>query len=258
MYNEEQIISKWMADMYDQFTLDTSDTAFALSLIGKEPRNTLEIACGSGRILVPLAQAGHNVTGLDFDECMLERISEKAAGLKNIAWHKSDVISDTWGKGYDVVLLAGNFLFNIVSDMEYHQAQALLIQKSADALVSGGHLFIDYGYTLHPEKWFINPNENVIWKGTDRDGTYGKMSLLGSTFDAQSGMNYFTRRFEMTLSDGTSFTKDIPSKKHFVTLEQIHDWLKMAGLEIEEEYGDYNKNPISETTSRAILWARKN
>ena len=45
--------------------------------------------------------------------------------------------------------------------------------------------------------------------------------------------------------------------KHFASLEEIHDWLAASGLVIEEEYGDYARSPIGETTNRAIIWARK-
>lgn len=34
-------------------------------------------------------------------------------------------------------------------------------------------------------------------------------------------------------------------------------WLETAGFEVEKIYGDYMKNPISETTNKAIIWARK-
>ncbi|HIR56149.1 MAG TPA: class I SAM-dependent methyltransferase, partial [Candidatus Gallacutalibacter pullicola] len=81
MYNEEKIISKWIADMYDYNETDITDVEFALSVIGTNPKRILEIACGSGRILVPLGKAGHLVTGLDFDEYMLSKISKKSKGM---------------------------------------------------------------------------------------------------------------------------------------------------------------------------------
>lgn len=243
--------------MYDHDLTDISDVEFALSVIGKKPKRILEIACGSGRILVPLAKAEHIVTGLDFDECMLSKISAKINGMKNITWRKSDVINDDWGIGYDVVMLAANFLFNIISDMDYDKAQALVIQKSADALVSGGHIYIDYGYTLHPETWFGNSTEHVVWQGTDSKENTGKMVLLNSTFDKETGLNKFVRRFELALADGSIIKQDIPSVKHFATLDQIYNWLHLSGFDVEEEYGDYARNPISEKTNRAIIWARK-
>ena len=83
------------------------------------------------------------------------------------------------------------------------------------------------------------------------------MTLLKSSFDSKTGLHKFIRRFELLLSDGTEIKQDIPSTKHFATLEQIHQWLEVYGFIVEKEYGDYSKNPISEMTNRAIIWARK-
>ncbi|HCL04442.1 MAG TPA: hypothetical protein DHW61_18880 [Lachnoclostridium phytofermentans] len=257
LFKEKPTISKWIADMYEQDATDTNDVEFLLSVIGPKPKRILEIACGSGRILVPLAKAGHVVTGLDFDSYMLSKIDSKTEGLSNIFWYKADVINDDWGNDYNIVVIAGNFLFNIISDMDYEKAQKLLIDKSAKSLVSGGIIYIDYGYTLHPEYWFDDPSERVIWEGTDSDGNTGKMILFGSTFDKETETVKSIRRFELHCISGEIIKQDIDVVKHFATLEQIHSWLSSTGFIIEEEYGDYNCNPISETTSRAIIKARK-
>jgi len=45
--------------------------------------------------------------------------------------------------------------------------------------------------------------------------------------------------------------------KHIPTLLQVHEWLDKAGFKIVSEYGDYNGNQISETTHKAIIWAKK-
>lgn len=256
MYNEKNIIAQWNADMYDLNETDTDDVTFALMLMGKAPQKVLEIACGSGRFLIPMARAGHDVTGLDFDEYMLKKISHKITDEK-IKWHKADVIYDDWGTGFDVVILGANFLFNIVSDMNYEQAQELMIRKSAAALALGGHIFVDCGYTKNPEKWFHNPKPNIVWEGTDSHGNFGKMMLLESVYDAETRTNRFIRRFEMTLADGSTLVQEIPSEKHFASLEQIHKWLEEAGFVIEQECGDYQGHPISEITNRAIVWAKK-
>lgn len=83
------------------------------------------------------------------------------------------------------------------------------------------------------------------------------MILLDSTYDAESRINKFVRRFEMVLADGSTLVQEIPSEKHFASLDQICQWLAQAGFVIERECGDYQGNPISETTHRAIIWARK-
>lgn len=256
MYNEKDIIAQWNADMYDLNETYVDDVEFVLMLMGTTPKKVLEIACGSGRFLVPVAKAGHDVTGLDFDEYMLEKIAHKITNEK-IKWHKADVIYDDWGSGFDVVTLGANFLFNIVADMNYEQAQKLMIQKSAGALAVGGHIFVDYAYTHYPEKWFSNPDSNIIWEGTDSHGNFGKMVLLDNTYDTESRIARFVRRFDMILADGSTLVQEIPSEKHFAALDQIHKWLDEAGFVIEQECGDYQGNLISETTDRAIIWAGK-
>lgn len=93
MYNEKDIIAQWNADMYDLNETCTDDVELALTLMGAAPKKVLEIACGSGRFLVPVAKAGHDVTGLDFDEYMLKRIAHKITNEK-VKWHKADVVYD--------------------------------------------------------------------------------------------------------------------------------------------------------------------
>ena len=255
MFNEKPIISKWVADMYDQKVTETNDVEFLLSVIGQESKKILEVCCGSGRILVPLARAGHDVTGFDTDEFMLSKIPE------NIQWRKADAVHDNWGTGFDVVVLAGNILYNIVSDMDYAKAQELFIRKAAAALAPGGHVYIDYnpgGSKLtRLEESHESSGEWVVWEGTDSDGNFGRMILLGGSYDAVTQLDSFTRRFELTLKNSEKITQDIPCVKHFAPLDQLHGWLRDAGFIIEQEYSDYNRNPIDENSSRVIIYARK-
>jgi len=250
LFNEKPIISKWVADLYDQKVTETKDVEFLLSVIdepseqerrcggaernfpGKTPKRVLEVCCGSGRILVPLAKAGHVVTGFDADEFMLAKIPPKAEGLGNIRWRAADAVRDDWGTGFDFVVLFGNILYNIVSDMDYAKSQELFIQKAASALVPGGHVLIEYspgGYCLADPNYVPDAsgdkNDWVVLEGTDGDGVYGKMILLaGGDYDRETRLSRFTRRFELTLRNGERITQDIPCVKHFAPLELLHGW----------------------------------
>jgi len=261
LFNEKIIISKWIADIYDQKVTETEDIDFLLSVVGKQPKKILEIACGSGRILVPLAKAGHTVTGIDADTFMLDKIQTKATGLENIKWHAADAIHDDWGSGFDVVVLAGNILYNIVSDMDYKEAQELFIKKAASAFAPGGYIFISYspgGHSLTK----VEPSQThdgsfVVWEGTDSNGNYGKMTLLGGSYDAETRLNKFVRRFDLTLANGEQIHQEIDSVKHAATLMQLHNWLHDSGFIIELECEDYDKTPINENSSEVKIYARK-
>ena len=264
MINEKNIIAKWNADIYDKNVTETDDVDFILSVIGSTPKKVLEVCCGSGRILVPLARAGHLVSGFDADAFMLDKISAKARGLKNIKWHKADAVYDDWGSGFDVVVLAGDILYNIVSDMKYKKAQELFIKKAAAALVTGGYIYIAYspgGFTLNnPGESFDESDKNEVewsWEGADNDGNFGKASLMSGSYDAATGMSKFKRLFELTLSSGQKISQEIDCEKHFATLEQIHSWLADAGFVIELECEDLDRNPITDDSTDVIIYARK-
>ena len=255
MLKEEKIIADWSADMYEIDETGTEDVDFLLACLGMTPKRILEIACGSGRILVPLTKAGHTVVGLDMDEAMLRKIPAKVKGLDNISWQIADAIADDWGTGYDVVVIAGNFLMNIVSKEGPERAQKVLFEKAKLALKPGGMLYIDYNYTFYPEQWYVHSGERIIWEGADNQGTTGRMLLCDSTYDAETGLIRSVRRYELETATGEKIRKKMPSVKHFVKLEQIHTWLSEEGFRIEKEYGDYAGNPIGETTGRAIICA---
>lgn len=255
--NEHNIINSWFADLYDQLETQTDDVEFMLTIIGSKPKNILEVCCGSGRILVPLVMAGHHVTGFDMDEDMMSKIPDKAKDLSNFQFYKADAVSSDWGRDFDIVVLAGNILINIESDMDYKKVQQLFIQKAVDSLKINGYIYLDFNLFAKPEQVFGCKRERIIFEGTDSNGVYGKYIVLGGTFDTVTQICRGQNRTELVTRMGEKIFVEKESIKHIPTLHDIHEWLANTGFSVESEYGNYNGNPISENTSRAIIYAKK-
>jgi len=253
----DKIRSHWYAYIYDEQENQTYDVELMLQILGDTPKNILEVCCGGGRILVPLAKAGHNVVGFDMDEDMMAQMRRKIVGLPNIKYYKADAVYSDWGSTYDVVVLAGNIMINIISDMDYKEAQQLFIRKAANALKDGWHIYLDFDLHAHPEKIFISTKERVHFDGTDDMGVYGRYIGCPGNYDIKTQMAKGKSRTELTLPNGEIYTFERIWEKHIPTLQNVHDWLDSNGFVIEQEYGDYDKNPIGETTHRAIIYARK-
>ena len=134
----------------------------------------LEVGCGGGRICIPLAQAGHIITGFDADEHMLLRCYNRMKGMSNITCYLADALTSDWGSDFDVVVLAGNVLINIETDTDYEKAQQTFIQKAAIALKAGGHLLLDFDLHYDPIRIFNGLGEGSYFKGTDDMGTWGR------------------------------------------------------------------------------------
>src|SRR5215212_11475687 len=99
-----------LARLYDAFPFD-ADLPLYLELAAAEGGRVLEVACGSGRVLVPLARAGHHVVGLDASPHMLARAREKltAAGLGEsgrVRLVQGDMRTFALGEVFDLAVIA--------------------------------------------------------------------------------------------------------------------------------------------------------
>ena len=254
--NISKIESYWDAYIYDKQENYTEDVDFLRDLIGKEPKKILEVACGAGRILAPLARDGHMVTGFDRDENMLSFIEEKL-GDRQAEYYQADALNHDWGNGYDLVVEAANLMINIIAEGDYESAQSLFIRKAADALGQGGCLYLDFNYFIRPEDVYNSDSPRVIFEGFDDHGVYGRYSILSDTYSPATRMLHTETLKEFTLPDGSTHTVRGVSLKHIPTLEQVHGWLEATGLTTKQEFGDYQGGPITESTGRCIILARK-
>src|ERR1700683_2119922 len=75
----------FIAEFYDYIPTVTvrRDLDFYLSAAREYGDAILELGCGTGRVLLPLAREGSNVAGLDISEAMLARCRAKLAGEKD-------------------------------------------------------------------------------------------------------------------------------------------------------------------------------
>ena len=254
----DKYFSHWDADLYDQTETQTEDVELLQRLIGdRKNMNAFEVACGSGRILLPLAHDGHRMTGIDRGNMMIAKLFEKAKGLTGITVIQDDAVVADWGKGYDLVIVAGNILLNIVSDADPLETQRQFIQKAFEALGPGGYLFMDNNGFMHPEPAFNQPGTRMIFDGTDSNGVYGRYMLMDSNYNAATHTCSGKRRWELTAPGEETCSKEELYSKFIPSIAHMKSWVTQAGFSVELSYGDYSGNPIGENTSRAIYWARK-
>ena len=250
--NKDYLLGHWYAYIYDQNEVGLDEVQRILSYLGSEPKNILEVACGTGRISIPLTQAGHNVTGFDIDKHTIARLHEKAGVLPNLNCYTADALSDDWGTGFDAVILAGTVLHNIITDSDYAHAQELFIKKAASCVNSSGYMFINFD-CWGKDKFDVKNkgDEWTIFEGIDDIGTYGKYILVSGESDKETRIDRSGRRYEITPKDGEMFIVERQMIKHFPSYGLVKSWLEKYGWEIEWQ------SPVSENTFHAEIWARK-
>jgi len=112
-----------------------------LAYLGLDPgASILDLACGYGRIAIPLARRGFRVTGLDLSETLLgqARATAAEAGVE-VTWHQGDMRQIPWTEAFDAVI-------NIFSSFGYfatEEENREVLEGVARALRPGGRFLID-------------------------------------------------------------------------------------------------------------------
>lgn len=83
----------------------SGDVAFYLREARKTGGPILELACGTGRIAIPLARAGFEIVGLDKSPLMLRIARGKATGLRKLLFCKGDMERFDLGRRFRLILI---------------------------------------------------------------------------------------------------------------------------------------------------------
>jgi SAM-dependent methyltransferase len=114
------------ADPVDYDHEDSSDdgVAFYAALAAAAGSPVLEVACGTGRVAIPIAKLGFDVTGLDIVPGMLARAREKSAGLP-ARWVDGDARTFDLCEQFRLVFMTGNAFQAFTTNED----QATLLQR---------------------------------------------------------------------------------------------------------------------------------
>jgi ubiquinone/menaquinone biosynthesis C-methylase UbiE len=255
----EDIFDRWYAEYYDSRETQTYDVELMKELLSyKQNQKVLEVCCGTGRILLPLARDGHEMHGIDLGSHMLSRLLQKSDSVDNIHIHKADILNSDWGTGYDTVLLAGNIIINIEGSSNYKADQQRIIQKAYKAIKPGGYLLLDGDGRYHPEEFFKTRDIPItIDISEDSQGVTAKRIFVWSKYNIDTQIWTGKDRFELRTSDGKVYSKEFERLKHIPTVKQMKKWVASTGFDIIHEWGDHYKSRITDKTGRVVIWARK-
>lgn len=107
-------------ELYDLVSApDPAMEEFYVEAAGGAGRQTLDLACGTGRLTLPLARSGAEVTGGDLSEAMLAKARRRAAeeGL-DLSLVSLDMRDFDLGRRFDAVIVAANSLLHLTRTSE--------------------------------------------------------------------------------------------------------------------------------------------
>ncbi len=223
-----------------------ADTAFYLDRLGSASLDVLEPACGSGRALIPLAKAGHRMTGYDASPEMLARAEARCreAGV-NAALSRATFENFEPVQRYEALVLpVGSFTL-----IREARTAHIVLRRFHEALTSGGRLILDVNplsalaETRDDRREWIAPNGDVLTLEGIRTGTHW--------IDQTATRTYRYERWR----DGALIAaeRDVMVQRHW-GFEEMRLALDAAGFAQVSCVGDYGQRGAIGQATRVLTW----
>ncbi len=242
----------WVADLYDTYVTATLDVPFYLAQAAGVTGEALELMCGTGRVSIPLAEAGAHLTCVDASAGMLARLREKLAqrpaAARNITALQADVRDLPLERQFDLVLLP----FHSFSELTAEEDQRRVLASVARLLRDGGR--------------FICPLHNPPVRRATLDGLprlVGRFPLGAGELHVWSVASYDpatriadgVQYYEEYDAAGTMLRKrQLPIRFALLDHERFAEMARAAGLRVAALYGDYALAPFEPEVSPFQVW----
>ncbi len=235
-----------LAALYDQFCPrgQRADFDFYLPLV-MSARSVLDVGCGTGALLQEARDAGHvgRLCGLDPASGMLAQARKRPG----IAWILGDLASTGWDSEFDLIVMTGHAFQVLIEDDELRRSLAAI----RSALTDDGRFVFETRNRL-ARAWDDWTPENPV-EFADTEGVKVRMTrTVTATVDDR--LVSFTHTFT---SPRWNQPQVSTSTLRFFDAASLLPFLVDAGLFIEEQFGDWNRTPVTATSPEIITIARR-
>ncbi len=255
-----ETIGAALARLYDlDLSDEPGDLDLWLALAARTGGPVLELMAGSGRIAVPLAAAGYEVTAVDRDPAMLARASAAAAAAGGRTARRLTLVEAE----LDGLRLAGAGSFRLafvalgsILLLRDRGAQRGAWETLAAHLAPGGVAAVDAWIPGGDDLAGYDGRLTLDWV---RDGPDGRTVTKASSarFDAATGTVELTVIFDEGRPGGPPARWVRSDRLRLVDAADLAGMASDVGLEIETVAGDRDLAPLGPGSDRAIVVATR-
>jgi 2-polyprenyl-3-methyl-5-hydroxy-6-metoxy-1,4-benzoquinol methylase len=228
-------------------------TDFYLGLAKQAAGPVLDVACGTGRLLLPCAESGIDIEGVDLFSPMLDRLRTKAErkGLSP-KLHQADMSNFSVDRQFALIMIPFNaFIHNMSAD-----DQIRCLRCCREHLLPRGLLAFD---TFFPAAEITNvPAGTRVFEGEVVDAVNEQTLRMYDTrsFDRVQQTQHSAMDVEFVNSAGqivrvwkSEFTT------RWIYKMEMDLLLRLAGFPRWEIYGDFDRRPLENDTDAMIVCA---
>ena len=259
MHTPYSISAKYYDDAY-AVKPDLVDLSFYVDLAKQIDGPVLEMGCGTGRLLLPIARAGVEINGLDNAPAMLnilrERIQNEPVEVRNtIILHEGDMRQFRGQKKYALVTIP----FRPMQHMYTLEDQVAALKTGAFHLDKNGILAFDVFFPKF-HLMDLGIGEEMLeleWPVKSHSGRIVRRYFRKDSIDKINHIFYFTFIFRTYENDTLVSEETEALKLSYYTYPQFKALFALAGLVSVEEYGSFSKTPLNNDAKEMIFLLRR-
>jgi SAM-dependent methyltransferase len=227
---------------------------FYLPLAREADGPVLDVACGTGRILLPCLQAGVDIEGLDLFEPMLQRLRAKAAALGlTPRLHQADMSDFSLPRRFALVMIPFNaFIHNMTQE-----AQIRCLQLCREHLLPGGTLAFD---TFFPTLEIVGaPEKTRVLEGELPHPETGlPMRMYDTrTFDRVAQEQHSLNELELLDADGrVQHVHRSEVRSRYIYKQEMALLLRIAGFPRWDILGGFDRRPLTRENDEMVVIAQ--
>jgi ubiquinone/menaquinone biosynthesis C-methylase UbiE len=237
---DEHYADAGLASLYDTFNPRESggDYTFYLPVI-MAAESVLDVGCGTGSLLHWARESGHagRLVGLDPAEGMLIQARRRT----DIEWVHGDLSTASWDGEFDFAVMTGHAFQVLLTDDELRTAFSAIRR----ALKPGGRFGFE---TRNPaarawERW----TPSNAWEA-------GDVRSWNDAGPFENGLVSFTTTYESPSWDAPKYSE---STLRFLDVPTLSRFIEEAGMVVVEQYGLWDRSPVSDTSPEIITIVRR-
>lgn len=213
----------------------------------------LELACGSGRLLIPLAHEGYTITGVDTSERMLALASERSqrAGLlSRVTLVQQDIALLQLSQKFSLAFVALGSFAHLNSRKTQQQALAAIRKH----LTTGGIFILDISNA--DARYMESLSGQLLHQGTWRrdDGTLFTHLVSPASSETKHQLE-LTHFYDQHHQGGPVNRTVITTHIYLFERTEMELLLEQAGFAVKDVYGDHDLGPFTLESQRMIFIA---
>ena len=237
------------AGIYDAMNTSTDDLPFYKRWLPKNKEaNILELCCGTGRLTIPIAKDGYQVTGVDITPSMLQQAKTKAKneGLK-IKFIEADIRTLHLPEKYDLIFIPFNSIHHLYTNQSLFQAFSAVKKH----LKNNGLFLLD---CFNPDLQFIVEGEKERKEIAQYTTEDGRNVHIKQQMKYESDTQINRIEWHYYINGNFHSTQNLDMRMYFP--QELDAYLQSSGFKIVHKFGSFTEEPFTQKSNKQIFVLR--